>query len=65
VPPHAAGVERRTSDGDRHELWTPDADAVVRELVTSGVPFRDLEVTTASLEDAFLVLTRPEPEVAR
>jgi ABC-2 type transport system ATP-binding protein len=65
VQPHAAGIERRTSDGDLHELWTPDADALVRELVASGVPFRDLEVTTASLEDAFLVLTRPEPEVAR
>ena len=65
VLPRPDAVERSTSDGDLHELWTPDADALVRELVTSGVPFRDLEVTTASLEDAFLALTRPEPEVAR
>jgi ABC-2 type transport system ATP-binding protein len=64
VPP-LAGIERSRSDGDRHELWTPDADALVRELVASGVPFRDLEVTTASLEDAFLAITHHEPRVAR
>jgi ABC-2 type transport system ATP-binding protein len=64
VPP-LAGIERSRSDGDRHELWTPDADALVRELVASGVPFRDLEVTTASLEDAFLAITHHEPKVAR
>jgi ABC-2 type transport system ATP-binding protein len=64
VPP-LAGIERSRSDGDRHELWTPDADALVRELVASGIPFRDLEVTTASLEDAFLAITHHEPRVAR
>ena len=34
-----------------------DADATVRALVRSGVPFRDLEVTGADLEDAFVALT--------
>jgi ABC-2 type transport system ATP-binding protein len=52
-----SGVTRSTHDGDRHELWTVDADALVRELVTASVGFRDLEVATASLEDAFLILT--------
>ena len=54
--PELAGVERGSRDGDRHELWTADSDALVRQLVTSGVPFRDLEVATASLEEAFLAL---------
>ena len=60
--PELAGVERGSRDGDRHELWTADSDALVRQLVTSGVPFRDLEVATASLEEAFLALTAPGNE---
>jgi ABC-2 type transport system ATP-binding protein len=55
--PDLAGVERSSRDGDRFELWTADSDALVRQLVTTGVAFRDLEVATASLEDAFLALT--------
>lgn len=55
--PELAGVERSTREGDRHELWTADSDALVRELVTAKVPFEDLEVATASLEEAFLALT--------
>lgn len=54
------GVERATQDGDRHELWTGDADQLVRDLVTSGTDFCDLEVTNASLEEAFLTLTAAE-----
>lgn len=48
------GVVRaeRASDG-RQELYTPDGDALVRELVTSGVDFHDLEIRGASLEEAF------------
>ena len=34
-----------------------DADATIRALVHSGVVFRDLEVTGAGLEDAFIALT--------
>jgi len=34
-----------------------DADATIRALVHSGVAFRDLEVTGAGLEDAFMALT--------
>lgn len=49
----AEGIER--TDG-RWELLVPDADAFVRRLVAT-TDFRDLEVATASLEEAFLALT--------
>jgi ABC-2 type transport system ATP-binding protein len=35
-----------------------DADATIRDLVGRGVEFRDLEVTGAGLEQAFVALTR-------
>ena len=57
--PELAGVDRSSRDGDRHQLWTADSDALVRELVRTGIPFRDLEVAAASLEEAFLTLTSP------
>jgi ABC-2 type transport system ATP-binding protein len=60
--PGLAGVERSSRDGDRYELWTVDSDALVRQLVHLGVPFRDLEVATASLEDAFLALTATQDQ---
>jgi len=60
VLPELPGSERLTSDGDLHELFTSDSDAVVRELVTSGAEFSDLEVISASLEEAFVALTRQE-----
>jgi ABC-2 type transport system ATP-binding protein len=34
-----------------------DADATIRDLVGRGVPFRDLEMTGAGLEQAFVTLT--------
>jgi ABC-2 type transport system ATP-binding protein len=37
----------------RWELFTPDADALVRELVASGLPFEGIEIRGASLEEAF------------
>jgi len=60
VLPELLGSERLTSDGDRHELFTSDSDAVVRELVTSGAESSDLEGISASLEEAFVALTRQE-----
>jgi ABC-2 type transport system ATP-binding protein len=57
--PDLTGVDRSSRDGDRYELWTADSDTLVRQLVTAGIPFRDLEVATASLEEAFLALTSP------
>lgn len=47
------GVVRSTVAGDRYELYTADADALVRELVTSGLAFHGLEVRGATLEEAF------------
>ncbi|MDQ6641786.1 MAG: ABC transporter ATP-binding protein [Actinomycetota bacterium] len=67
--PELTGVDRIHRDGDLYELWTADSDAVVRQLVRTGVPFVDLEVSTASLEEAFLALTSqsshlPTPTIA-
>lgn len=58
--PELPGAQRITSDGDRHELFTSDSDTVVRALVASGATFNDLEVVAASLEEAFVALTRQE-----
>ncbi|WDZ86310.1 ABC transporter ATP-binding protein [Micromonospora cathayae] len=52
--PNVVGTER--ADGRIH-LLTTDADQLVRDLVGSGVPFRDLEVRPTSLEEAFLTIT--------
>jgi ABC-2 type transport system ATP-binding protein len=38
-------------------LESADADATVRALFASGVPVRDVEVSGANLEDAFLTIT--------
>jgi len=38
-------------------VTTPDADEYVRELVNSGVQFKDLQVAAPSFEDAFLAVT--------
>lgn len=56
------GVQDVTGDsvvpgGTRVTLVASDADAAVRALVERGVPFTDLEVRGASLEEAFLALT--------
>nr|WP_258545133.1 hypothetical protein [Micromonospora provocatoris] len=59
--PGVVATER--ADGRVH-LLTTDADQLVRDLVTSGVAFRDLEVRPTSLEEAFLAITaddRPAP----
>ncbi|MGI8625731.1 MAG: AAA family ATPase [Geodermatophilaceae bacterium] len=58
--PHLPGTQRVTTDDDHHELFTSDSDAVVRQLVASGAPFSDLEVASASLEEAFVAITRQE-----
>ncbi|MQA14257.1 MAG: ATP-binding cassette domain-containing protein [Pseudonocardiaceae bacterium] len=57
APPDLPGIVRVHRDGDRIELQTTDADALVRDLVRSGVEFRDLQVAPSSLEEAFLTLT--------
>ncbi len=55
------GVLDVRADGRRSVLLAADADAVVRSLVRSDLPFRDLEVRGASLEEAFLALTATTP----
>ncbi|NLT55451.1 MAG: ABC transporter ATP-binding protein [Actinomycetales bacterium] len=57
--PELPGVRRTSREDDRYELLTSDADALVRALVLDGAPFADLEITNASLEEAFLSLTDP------
>ena len=44
-------------DGERASLVVQDSDALVRELVTSGVDFSDLQVRGATLEEAFVAMT--------
>ncbi len=44
-------------DGSRIIFTTTDTDALVRAIVQSGVPFRDLAISETSLEDAVLSLT--------
>lgn len=41
----------------RHELLVADADGLVRRLVEEHVPFADLTISGATLEEAFLAMT--------
>jgi ABC-2 type transport system ATP-binding protein len=43
--------------GDRVSLKTADSDAVAKALFERGLAVRDLEITGADLEDAFIALT--------
>jgi ABC-2 type transport system ATP-binding protein len=52
--PGVLAVQRH---GDAVQLECNDADATLRALFTGGVEVRDVEVTGAALEDAFLALT--------
>ncbi|MHA3949052.1 AAA family ATPase [Cellulomonas bogoriensis] len=53
------GVARCEQDQDGTvDLVTADADALVRDLVTRSVPFEGITVAGASLEEAFLAMTR-------
>ena len=56
-PVHVLGVPHVARDGDQHVWHTADADRVVRDLVATGVPFRDLQIQPASLEEAVVELT--------
>jgi ABC-2 type transport system ATP-binding protein len=52
-----ASVVRHERADDREVFTVGDADEFVRELVRSGLPFQDLAVRGATLEEAFLSLT--------
>lgn len=56
--PHA--VEVTTADNGRITVVTQDADATVRELVGRQLPFEQLEVHAATLEEAFRAITAKE-----
>jgi ABC-2 type transport system ATP-binding protein len=62
------GVTDVEISGSGVTLLSLDADATARDLVRSNVAFRDLEVTGACLEDAFVALTernrRPQSDIA-
>ncbi|MFI2709012.1 ABC transporter ATP-binding protein [Micromonospora sp. NPDC018662] len=65
--PALPGVVATERVDGRVHLLTTDADQLVRDLVTAGVTFRDLEVRPTSLEEAFLAITagdRPAPTPA-
>lgn len=47
-------------DGERVELSLRDSDAFVRELVEAGIPFTELQLRSATLEEAFLSIVRGE-----
>ena len=54
------GVTSVTMDGAAVEILATEAEPVVLHLLKSDPSARDLEVTTAGLEDAFLALTTKE-----
>ncbi|MGN6272415.1 MAG: ABC transporter ATP-binding protein [Protaetiibacter sp.] len=51
------GVAAVLPDDTGVSLAVHDSDAFVRELVLSGIPFTELQIRGASLEEAFLALT--------
>ncbi|MGV9976458.1 ABC transporter ATP-binding protein [Micromonospora wenchangensis] len=55
--PTLPGVVATEHTEERTHLLTTDADQLVRDLVTAGVTFRELEVRPTSLEEAFLAIT--------
>jgi ABC-2 type transport system ATP-binding protein len=58
--PALSGVVTQQRDNGRVELMTADSDSLVRQLVSSGARFSELEIHAASLEEAFLTLTSQE-----
>jgi len=59
-PPPLDRVSRYEQEGAHWTLWVSDSDAFVGDLVRAETPYADLRVRSASLEDAFLSLTRDD-----
>ena len=58
-----AGVVKHVTDATgATTFYAQDSDALIVELVRSGVPFADLAVRGATLEEAFLTLTETKAE---
>ena len=51
------GVSHVQVIGDRVELVSRDSDTVLREIFAADLPVSEIEVSAASLEDAFVELT--------
>ena len=51
-----SGVQRSAVQGERVTLYTRDPDATTLALLTSHLPWHDLEVTSADLEETFITL---------
>ena len=49
-------MQRSEVQGERVTLHTRDADATVRALVNSPVPWKDIEVKHNDLEETFIQL---------
>ncbi|MDJ0376375.1 ABC transporter ATP-binding protein [Cryobacterium sp. PH31-L1] len=57
------GVVRQELTGDgTTTFYVQDSDAMIVELVRSGIRFTGLTVRGATLEEAFLTLTEPKPQ---
>lgn len=56
------GVTEVTSDRDALVITALHPEAVVREMLLRDSTLRDLEVSSAALEDAFLALTKSEAD---
>ena len=57
-------VDARAEDDGSHTFFVRDADAAVTDLVHSGIRFSGLAVRGATLEEAFLTLTKDRPQPA-
>ena len=56
------GVVKQATDATgATTFYAHDSDALIVDLVRSGIPFADLAVRGATLEEAFLTLTEAEP----
>ncbi|MBL7490397.1 ABC transporter ATP-binding protein [Frankia sp. AgB1.9] len=55
------GVSRAARRGDTIELRCSDSDVALRALLDAAPTVRDLEISGAGLEDAFLALTSDQP----
>ncbi len=58
--PRLNAAEKVETEDGVFTVWTRDSDALVRQLVESGVEFSDLEVLPVSLEEAFLTVLDEE-----
>jgi len=55
-------VKQKTDATGATTFYAQDSDALVVQLVRSGIPFTDLSVRGATLEEAFLTLTETHTE---